>query len=143
MGRDRPMQLREFHDPVPDDDDLTYSIEHWDGDRIRGEIDAGARFTDGLFEAYVHPRTGTAARIIENSDGGFSVQPTMGGFADYDCVVQPDAPNEFVSGSASVLALDLESLAEARAMAYAWLHGWVLRNSNVGDSGGDVRDRER
>lgn len=129
-----------FEDFPEDDDELLYSIEHWDHSRI---VDHENVRNDTIAEAFVHPRTGTAARIIESDGGEYSVQPTMGDFADYDRVVQPDDPSKFVSGSASVVMTQLESLSEARAVAYAWMHGWVMRNSSVGATAGDVTDAER
>lgn len=133
------MKLATAFETVPGDDDLLYSIEHWSK---KGIEESDGRFTDSLREAFVHPRTGTAARIIEDEDGTYSVQPSMGDFGPYGLVVQSDDPTEFVSGGASVAVTGLESKAEARAVAHFWMRGWVMRNSTVGDSEGDVLDSE-
>lgn len=128
-----------FEEPL-EDDELLWSIEHWDRERIEAE-DAGR--IERMVEAFVHPRTGTAARILEDDDGEYSVQPSMGDFGPYDCVIQSDDPTEMVSGGSSVVAMEIETLLEARAIAYYWIRGWVQRNSSIGDSAGDLRDAER
>lgn len=134
------MQLETAFETVPDDEKLLYSIEHWDADDFESP---DCRVTDSMVEAFVHPRTGTGARILESDDGEYSIQPSMGDFASGDCVVQTDDPTTLVSGGASVVMMELETLSEARAVAYVWLHGWVMRNSHIGDREGDVVDAEK
>ncbi len=129
------MKLDTAFEDVPDDDDLLYSIEHWDSEEV-AERDGGS-----ADEAFVHPRTGTAARIMHHDDG-YSVQTAMGDYADFDNVVQSDDPTTFVSGGSSVVMMELESLGEARAVAYSWMRGWVMRNGAIGDEEGDIIDSE-
>lgn len=135
------MNLKTAFEEV-EDDDLLYSFEHWDSDDIAAAYEDTGISSDAL-EAFVHPRTGTGVRIFGSSSGTYSVQPAMGSFADFDNVVQSDDPSTAVSGSASVTMTEIESLSEARAIAYAWMRGWVMRNSSIGRSEGDVRDSER
>lgn len=134
------MQLADAFETVPDDEDLLYSIEHWNRETIEERT---AHASDRMVEAFVHPRTATAARIFEASDGTYSVQPTMGDFAGGDCVVQPEEPGRMVSGSSSVTMMELDTLSEARAIAYAWMRGWVMRDSSAGDGEGAVRNADR
>lgn len=136
------MELNTAWADVPDaDDDLAYSIEHWDSDKIATR---DAPHTDSEIEAFVHPRTATAARILQTGGSTYSVQPSTGDYDNGDCVNQSDDPTSFVSGGALVLATEIETLSEARALAYAWLHGWVTRNSSVRPEPkeGDVLDGE-
>lgn len=133
------MKLENAYESVPDDDDLLYSIEHWDSEECDDHDDLRL---DSLVEAFVHPNTGTAARILSHEEGEYSVQPTMGDFAGFDNVHQSPDPGTFVSGSSSVVVMELESLSEARAAAYFWMRGWVMRNSSIGTDAGDVYDSE-
>lgn len=129
------MKLDTAFEQVPADEDLLYSIEHWDGDKIASRE---ARHTEREVEAFVHPKTATAARIHQSDDGTYSVQPSMGGYDNGDCVLQSDDPNEMVSGSAAVVMQEVETLSEARAVAYVWMHGWVMRNSGFYGNPGSV-----
>lgn len=137
------MKLDTAFETVPDDDDLLYSIEHWDSGRLddegagRSRGDFGRESTTSMVEAFVHSKTGTAARIFK-SDSGYSVQPSQGDFGPFDKVIQGDDPSTLVSGGASVVATQIETLSEARAMAYAWMRGWVMRNSSIGNDEGDI-----
>lgn len=134
------MELDKAFDVVPDDEDLLYSTEHWDQTDI---LDDDGHHSDNEVEAFVHPRTATAARIMKDSDGTLSVQPTMGGYSTGDCVVQSNDPTTLVSGGSSVVMMELLTLAEARVVAYVWLRGWVQRNTHIGENEGDVQDAER
>jgi hypothetical protein len=120
---------------VPDDEDLLYSVEHWDEDKIASR---DARHIDEDHEAFVHPRTATAARVMQADDGTYSVQPSMGDYDNGDCVLQPDEPGEMVSGASSVAMLEVESLAASRALAYVWMQGWVMRNGGFYENPGSV-----
>lgn len=117
--------------------DLPDHIEWWDTDTIESD---DARHTDREVEAFVHRDTATGARILEADDGTYSVQPSMGDYAGGDCVKQDDDPNTFVSGSATIIDGGLEDIAEARAMAFAWLKGWLNRNGDTFGREGAVVD---
>lgn len=128
------MQLNTAFVTSPHDDDLLYSTEHWNRPTLEAKMEYGL---DHIVEAFVHPKTGTAARIME-AEKGYSVQPSMGDFGPFDKVIQPDDPSQFTSGGASVTMAEIETLSEARAVAYAWMRGWVMRESNVGDQPGQI-----
>lgn len=132
------MKLNTAFEDIPDDDDLLYSMEHWDREKLT-EVYGDLRVTSSAIEAFVHPRTGTAARIMVSDEGEYSVQPSMGGFGPFDNVIQGDDPTSLVSGPVSVTALEIETLSEARAIAHYWMRGWVMRNSNIGE----VRDADQ
>jgi len=129
------MQLATAYEVVPDDEDLLYSIEYWSEDKITTRE---APHSDGEVEAFVHPKTATAARIIQADDGTYSVQPSMGDYDNGDCVLQPDERNSSVSGGASVTMVEMESLSEARSLAYAFMRGWVMRNGGFYENAGSV-----
>ena len=129
------MRLETAFAEVPDDEDLLYSVEHWDSETIAGR---DATHTDREIEAFVHRATATAARIMESDDGTFSVQPAMGDYDNGDCVLQSDDPSELVSGGASVVMMEIESLSEARAIAYAWMRGWVMCSGGFHGNPGSV-----
>jgi len=129
------MKLATAFEQVPDDEDLLYSIEHWGEDKIASRE---ARHTDREVEAFVHPGTAAAARIMQAEDGAYSVQPSMGDYDNGDCVLQSDDPTEVVSGGASVTMQGVESLAEARAVAYVWMRGWVMHNGGFYENEGSV-----
>lgn len=133
------MQLDTEFEDLPGDEEYLYTIEHWSSGDIN---DSDGMHTDTEVEAFVHPRTATAARILA-SDDTYSVQPSMGDYGEGDCVVQPSEPGSFVSGGASVVMTELETLSEARAIAYAWMRGWVMRNSNAHGGDGAVLDANR
>jgi len=133
------MKLDTAFSEVPDDEDLLYSIEHWDGDKIAGRE---TRHTDREVEAFVHPETATAARILQSDNGTYSVQPSMGDYDNGDCVLQSDDPTEMVSGGSSVAMMGLESLSEARAVAYSWIRGWVMCAGGFHGNVGSVKPAE-
>jgi hypothetical protein len=129
------MDMATSFEQPPRDKDLLYSIEHWDEIKI-GSRDA--RHIDAGREAFVHPRTATAARIMQFDDGAHSVQPTMGDYDNGDCVLQPDDPEKMVSGGSSVAMHEVESLDAARVLAYVWMRGWVQRNGSFYEKPGSV-----
>jgi len=129
------MDMATSFEQAPDDEDLLYSVEHWDEDKIASR---DARHIDKDHEAFVHPRTATAARVMQADDGTYSVQPAMGTYDNGDCVIQPDDPAEWVSSTASVAMMEVESLAAARALAYMWMRGWVQRNADFYEKPGSV-----
>jgi len=134
------MQMEDSFEETPSNNDLRNGYEHWGREEIQAD---DAHHSDREIEAFVHLRTATAARIMEEEAGTYSVQPVMGDYSDGDCVVQSSDPTEIVSGGASVVAVDEHSLSAARAIAWTWLLGWSARNGAVGDSEGDVLDAER
>lgn len=132
-------------DSVPDTEMMPGRIEH----HTFSDPDFG--IPDRTVEAFYHPPTATAARILEAEDGEYSVQPSAGGFPAQteddpeqgEPVVQPPRTGEMVSGSVSVVATNVGALADARAVAYGWIRGWTSRNMLMPDSEGGVRDVER
>lgn len=121
----------------PKTEDLKGDLEFWDF----GDLEASdSHFTDSVVEAFVHPKTGTAARIMEQEER-YSVQPVMGDFGPFDNVVQSEDPNETVSGWASVVALDVDGLIPARQIAYAWIDAWRMRGELTGNESGDVIEK--
>lgn len=123
------MQLATAFETAPDNDDLPSTITHWGADTIADRKKHGHDA-----EAFVHKRTATAARIVESDDGTYSVQTSTGDYAGGDCVIQPDDPAEFVSGLSSVVAMEIETLSEARAIAYYWIRGFSHANAFKGTS---------
>lgn len=128
------MQLDTAFKTIPHDDDLLYSIEYWGENTIDVKL---KHAPDDIVGAFVHPKTGTAARIL-HTEPTYSVQPSMGDFGPFDKVIQSGDPTKLVGGSASVTMGKLETRSEARAIAYAWMRGWVMRESNVGDQPGQI-----
>jgi len=139
------MDDRHIWDSAPDNDDLPGTIEHHTFEHPpRG-------LPDRTVEVFYHPPTATAARILENDDHRYSVQPTAGGCPALsdgapepgEAVVQPEDPHEAVSGSASVVGRSLAALTAARAVAYGWIRGWQSRNTLAPRREGGVRDVRR
>lgn len=118
---------------VPDDEDLPESLR-WEADP---EGPDSERMRDPA-ESIIHERTGTKVDIHgPNDDGEYSVQAKMGGY-NQDAVVQPDAPNQFVSGPTAVVSLGEPDIETARGIALAWSRGWASR-TGFSDS---IRDLE-
>lgn len=120
-------------------ENLPEEIEYWHESRIAKAREDGPYITDSAVEAFVHPGTGTAARIIQGANS-YSVQPVMGDFGPYDNVVQPDDPSELLSGWSSVVALEVETLENARLIAHAWIKGWYQRAEATGSEPGDIQE---